>query len=89
MKWVTSREGIAALYQGGRLKTIIFSLIYMASPIDILPEALLGPLGLIDDSLVGMNLVRTLGNYYLEYVRSRDEAELRRFREQHQQLGQP
>lgn len=52
----------------------------MISPIDILPEALLGPFGLIDDSLVGMNIVRTLTNHFMNYVRNRDEAELRVFR---------
>ena len=74
LKWAVSREGIATLYQNGRLKTIIFSLLYMMSPFDLLPEAILGPFGLIDDSLVGMNMVRTLTNYFIEYVRNRDEA---------------
>ena len=46
----------------------------MISPIDILPEALLGPLGLVDDSLIGMNIVRTLANHFMGYVRNRDEA---------------
>lgn len=29
--------------------TIILSLIYIISPIDLIPEALLGPLGILDD----------------------------------------
>lgn len=32
------------------LVAMIASLVYLASPIDVLPEALLGPLGLLDDA---------------------------------------
>lgn len=31
----------------------VIGLIYVVSPIDLIPEALLGPLGLVDDGLVG------------------------------------
>jgi uncharacterized membrane protein YkvA (DUF1232 family) len=32
------------------LIAMIGALVYLASPIDVLPEAILGPLGLIDDA---------------------------------------
>lgn len=32
------------------LVAMIASLVYLASPVDVLPEALLGPLGLLDDA---------------------------------------
>lgn len=38
---------------------LILSFIYILSPIDILPEFILGPLGIIDDGLlVGVLLLR-------------------------------
>ena len=54
----------------------------MMSPIDFIPEAIFGPLGLIDDSIVGLNMVRTIANHFMNYVRDRDENELRLFRQQ-------
>lgn len=39
---------------------IAIILIYLLSPIDILPEALLGPLGLVDDAAAVLLLVRLL-----------------------------
>jgi uncharacterized membrane protein YkvA (DUF1232 family) len=59
------------------------------SPFDILPEAILGPFGLLDDSLVGINIFRTLVNHFMDYVRNRDEAELRVFRQRQQQQQAP
>ena len=35
-------------------------LVYLISPIDILPEAVLGPLGLVDDAAALMLLARLL-----------------------------
>lgn len=35
-------------------------LIYLLSPIDILPEAILGPLGLVDDAAALMLLIKTI-----------------------------
>jgi len=39
---------------------IIICLVYIISPIDILPEAVLGPLGLVDDGAVLIKLIMTL-----------------------------
>lgn len=43
-----------------RYFTIIICLIYIISPIDIIPEAMLGPLGLIDDGVVLIKLIMAL-----------------------------
>ncbi|OOF69929.1 DUF1232 domain-containing protein [Rodentibacter caecimuris] len=39
---------------------IALILIYLLSPVDILPEALLGPLGLVDDIAAVMLLIQLL-----------------------------
>lgn len=39
---------------------IIIYLIYLLSPVDIIPEIFLGPLGLIDDGTVLLALITTL-----------------------------
>ena len=43
-----------------KLIKIAISLIYLFSPIDILPEAVLGPLGLVDDAAAIALLIRIL-----------------------------
>ncbi|PHI41240.1 DUF1232 domain-containing protein [Actinobacillus succinogenes] len=42
------------------LLKIIVILIYLLSPVDILPEAVLGPLGLVDDAAAIILLIRLL-----------------------------
>lgn len=42
--------------------------IYTLSPVDILPEAILGPIGLVDDSLVMMNIVRQFSGLLVNFV---------------------
>lgn len=39
---------------------IILILIYLISPVDILPEAVLGPLGLVDDAAALLLLIKLL-----------------------------
>lgn len=43
-----------------KLITITIALIYLISPVDILPEAVLGPLGLVDDAAAIFLIIRTL-----------------------------
>ena len=43
-----------------KLIKIAIILIYLCSPIDILPEAVLGPLGLVDDAAAIALLIRIL-----------------------------
>jgi uncharacterized membrane protein YkvA (DUF1232 family) len=42
--------------------------VYIVSPLDILPEALLGPIGLLDDSLVMVNLVQQFSGLLVNFV---------------------
>ena len=51
-----------------RMKFILMMLIYKLSPVDLLPEALLGPIGLIDDSVVMMNIVRQFSGLLINFV---------------------
>ena len=44
-------------------------IVYTLSPFDLLPEALLGPIGLIDDSAVALNLVRQFGGLVVDFFR--------------------
>ncbi|EXI62846.1 DUF1232 domain-containing protein [Mannheimia granulomatis] len=39
---------------------IAIILVYMFSPVDILPEAILGPLGLVDDAAALALLIKTI-----------------------------
>lgn len=43
-----------------KLLKIVVILIYLFSPIDILPEAVLGPLGLVDDTAAIWLLIKIL-----------------------------
>lgn len=43
-------------------------IIYTLSPFDLLPEVLLGPLGLADDSLVLMNILRQVSGLMINYA---------------------
>lgn len=43
-----------------KLLKIVLILIYLFSPIDILPEAVLGPLGLVDDAAAVWLLIKIL-----------------------------
>jgi uncharacterized membrane protein YkvA (DUF1232 family) len=58
----------------GRLAMLVLAVAYLVSPVDLVPEAVLGPLGLGDDALVaawlaGAFLVET--DRYLSWERSR------------------
>lgn len=57
------RATVAGQYPGTtlvRLLTLAAAVAYVVSPVDVLPEALLGPLGLADDAFVVSWLVRGL-----------------------------
>lgn len=43
-----------------KLLKIIVILIYLLSPVDLLPEAVLGPLGLVDDAAALFLLIKLL-----------------------------
>lgn len=44
-------------------------LIYTLSPIDILPEAILGPIGLVDDSVVLANVFQQFSTLMVNFMR--------------------
>lgn len=44
-------------------------IIYTLSPIDLLPEALFGPLGLLDDSVVAVGLLNQVSGLLVNFVR--------------------
>lgn len=43
--------------------------VYTLSPIDLLPEIVLGPLGLIDDFAVALNIVRQASGLIQDFMR--------------------
>ena len=43
-----------------RIFIIILCLVYILSPVDIIPEALLGPLRFVDDGAVLLKLITTI-----------------------------
>jgi uncharacterized membrane protein YkvA (DUF1232 family) len=61
-------EGLRYMLTNPRVKVILIMLLYVVSPIDLLPEALLGPVGLLDDSMVVVNLVRQLSGLLVNFV---------------------
>lgn len=64
-----SNNGLRYLLSDQRLKYILLLAIYALSPIDILPEAILGPLGLIDDGIAVSGLIRMVSTVLYGYLR--------------------
>lgn len=60
-----------------RAAAIVLGLVYVVSPVDLLPEVLLGPLGLADDALVAAWLAGTVlheVDRFLDWERARDRV---------------
>ena len=51
---------IFRLLKASKFAKILLALVYIISPIDLIPEALLGTVGLIDDGAAAIYLVKTL-----------------------------
>jgi len=49
---------------------VILLAIYTLSPFDVLPEAVLGPLGLLDDGIAVAALLRQISTLLYGYMRS-------------------
>lgn len=49
-----SGEGLKFMLDSPRIKNILLLLIYTLSPIDLMPEMILGPLGLVDDTFASL-----------------------------------
>lgn len=57
--------------------SIVASIIYILSPIDLIPEMFLGPLGLVDDSAVAMGLIAFIFSKAMKPYRQQARARLR------------
>lgn len=64
-----SERGIPFLLTNSRIKYILLMIIYALSPVDLIPEAILGPLGLVDDSVVILNIFRQVSRVLGDFVR--------------------
>ena len=64
-----SQEGIMYLLDSPRTKYIVMMLIYVISPVDFLPEAILGPIGAIDDAAVLVTFFRGISGMMINFVR--------------------
>ena len=62
-------SGLQYLLGDSRLKYVILYAIYTFSPIDILPEAILGPIGLLDDGMVVAGMLRQISSILYGFVR--------------------
>jgi len=58
-----------------KLGILVFMILYVISPIDLIPEALLGPLGLFDDLIVVLGGASFLG---LDFFQIGKEARQKR-----------
>ncbi len=53
-------KAIFRLLKASKFAKILLALVYIISPVDLIPEALLGAVGLIDDGAAAIYLVKTL-----------------------------
>lgn len=63
----TSEKGVASLWARATMKekaVLVIALIYILSPIDLLPELILGPLGLADDGAAIVIIGKLLYDLY-------------------------
>lgn len=70
-------RGAYSGWDRGRGAAIVLGVVYVVSPIDLVPEILLGPLGLADDALVAAWLAGTFLHEidrFLDWERARDRV---------------
>lgn len=53
----------------GEFQNLILPFLYIISPIDLLPEAVLGPLGLADDSVAGIIILGLVAKRVYQHLR--------------------
>lgn len=56
----TTVSGRYRMLTRGRLALFVLAIAYLISPVDLVPELFLGPLGLVDDGAIAMWLAGTL-----------------------------
>ena len=55
----------------GALRSIVSGIIYLLSPLDLIPEIYFGPLGLIDDFIVFLTIIVLLAAVYRAFLVNR------------------
>ena len=85
-----TQDGLRFLLTNPRVKTILLMIIYTLSPFDLLPEAILGPIGLLDDSAVVLNIMRQFGGLVVDFIRQEAprDRERQRMYDNHQRQPQ-
>ena len=63
-----TQDGIRYLMTNPRVKFVLMMIIYTLSPFDLLPEAVLGPIGLLDDSVVFANIIRQFSGMVVNFA---------------------
>lgn len=75
-----SREGIQFFLKSIESNVyLLFLIIYVLSPFDIIPECIFGFIGLIDDLMILILIFIILTNYYYQYICARDSKRYRTF----------
>lgn len=64
-----SSSGLNYILRDSRLKYLILFAIYTFSPFDLIPEAILGPLGLLDDGIAVAGIIRQVSSILYGFVR--------------------
>ena len=62
-------NGLNYILGDDRLKYLILLAIYLFSPFDLLPEAIIGPIGLLDDSFAVAGMIRQVSAILYGFVR--------------------
>ena len=64
-----SANGLNYVLSDSRLKYLILLAIYTLSPFDLLPEAIIGPIGLLDDSVAVAGMIRQISSILYGFMR--------------------
>lgn len=71
--FMATSEGFRYLIYQILTKThIIILILYILSPFDLIPEAIFGIFGLLDDLIIFCVLIMYLMNFYQQYLSTRD-----------------
>ena len=64
-----SSSGLNYILRDSRLKYLVLFAIYTFSPFDLIPEVILGPLGLLDDGIAVAGIIRQVSSILYGFVR--------------------
>jgi uncharacterized membrane protein YkvA (DUF1232 family) len=65
---LASFGGFMYMFASPRIKIMVAMLLYIILPFDILPEAFLGPIGFLDDSVVLFIFIRQLFGLLVNFM---------------------